>query len=504
MIWIIGTSCKPSAETELEDAQEADASKTQLFLLSLLCLVHVVFLLTQLPYNERLENILQAAVKLEHAGIFFVMAWFAGSQQAVGGILNTLNLLAVTLLIISSIKTQVFACRAIIVKLRKIVLKMVTYTIKFLKNPKEFCRGKKQYVHLNIWPLEDLAYIDLEPLQGMKIDTIEQLEEDFSEVVHSFEQSWIPVAKEPPAGLQNWTAWNSGLWPGTKERFFLQATRCQTWTCIKSSGGMSTLQEPLRLLVSPDRIERIEAESENKDKEEDLSNPTAQNGETKESNYLDLDNTARDGRHVEAQSSNVEPEEEVGNREERLQDFQGSIVATSVYTSDDITFQPLSHSQFGVPTPQGNGTVFNGNGHVFNGNGQAFNSDFQAFLSHFDQQACCGDVRCGVSEPPDSRTPEVQMVLDQAVSDLTAAGTISDSNALEDKDMHDFLLSGRLHRVADRFAYDSTLSSGTVRSAEIRRQRLIDLTLDYCVAKAPRLFEAWPQLKPPFTLFGSK
>ena len=84
------------------------AHPAQLWGLSTIHVLQVVFILWQFPYNERIENGIQLIVAFQQ-GLFFAVLALAASDfkdSDLGTTLNTVNLVAMCVLVAGATKTQ--------------------------------------------------------------------------------------------------------------------------------------------------------------------------------------------------------------------------------------------------------------------------------------------------------------------------------------------------------------------------------------------------------------
>ena len=120
LIWIIGSTVKDTAFS-------ANASEGQLWGMAVIHVLQLAFIIVQYPFNDRLENAVQGVVTLEQGLFFAVMAFYSSAEDTketiaasgVGGVLNIINLAAMGVLIVASVKTQVFGIRKLVLKTKK-------------------------------------------------------------------------------------------------------------------------------------------------------------------------------------------------------------------------------------------------------------------------------------------------------------------------------------------------------------------------------------------------
>ena len=87
-----------------------------------------MFIITQMPFNERFENVVQLVVTFNQGAFFCVLAM--GDRVAEPGkIMNDLNLAAMAVVLLASLKTQIFGIRKFVMQGRRLV-KMMYKTLK--------------------------------------------------------------------------------------------------------------------------------------------------------------------------------------------------------------------------------------------------------------------------------------------------------------------------------------------------------------------------------------
>jgi len=153
IIWVIGSTVQDLTHGALEEAVPK-----QLYTLGALSYIQLGILVTQMPYNERFENIVQIIVTASQ-GTFFIVQAVSSDEDS----LNNLNLAALIACMAGSIKTQVSTVRdALMVAKAKLrsTLKLAAFKCKVC------CEGTES----DEWPLEADAelttYIHKDALGG--------------------------------------------------------------------------------------------------------------------------------------------------------------------------------------------------------------------------------------------------------------------------------------------------------------------------------------------------
>ena len=90
-------------------------------------LAQLLFICCQLPFNERIENVIQGFVTFQQT-LFFVLLAVSisgessagpGQAQHLGPVMNFINLAAVAILVMQAMKSQIFTMRKLILKAKK-------------------------------------------------------------------------------------------------------------------------------------------------------------------------------------------------------------------------------------------------------------------------------------------------------------------------------------------------------------------------------------------------
>ena len=113
VIWIIGSTVKSASA---EGIPEPASSSIQLYMLAGSNYILCIFLIWQFPFNERFENLIQTIVSFCQGAFFTVMGMTAAGEEANGGLLNNINLAAMTVVIVASMKGQIISLRKSVMK----------------------------------------------------------------------------------------------------------------------------------------------------------------------------------------------------------------------------------------------------------------------------------------------------------------------------------------------------------------------------------------------------
>ena len=167
LIWIIGSTVKATAFA-------ATASEGQLWGMAVIHVLQLAFIIVQYPFNDRLENIVQGVVTLEQGLFFAVMAFYSSAEDTkdaiaasgVGGVLNILNLAAMGVLVVASVKTQVFGIRKLVLKTKKNLVATGSCVGKAMVDPRKCphsiyeCFYGKPKDPLDLCPFTDSVALD--------------------------------------------------------------------------------------------------------------------------------------------------------------------------------------------------------------------------------------------------------------------------------------------------------------------------------------------------------
>jgi hypothetical protein len=152
MIWLIGSSVKASAD---DDPSHPSDQRPALWCLCALHIAQALFLITQFPFNERFENIVQFFTS-GCQGMFFLAlaitpAWAEEERgKPDGGMLTQINLAGMAVVMIASIKAQVSGMQKKVMKMKKNFYLCLSKTKAFVKDPVHFLCGE---THFDSFPL---------------------------------------------------------------------------------------------------------------------------------------------------------------------------------------------------------------------------------------------------------------------------------------------------------------------------------------------------------------
>jgi hypothetical protein len=109
MIWLIGSSVKASAD---DDPSHPSDQRPALWCLCALHIAQAFFLLTNFPFNERFENLVQCVTSTCQSLFFLALAvtpaWVEEERgKPNGGMLTQINLVGMAVVMVASIKTQI-------------------------------------------------------------------------------------------------------------------------------------------------------------------------------------------------------------------------------------------------------------------------------------------------------------------------------------------------------------------------------------------------------------
>lgn len=108
LLWLIGCTVQPAGEHMWQPGYNT----WQLWAMVFLHGIQVLFLLTQMPYNDRFENVVQTVVSFNQGAFFLTMgldAWGMGFSNP-GRVLNNLNMIALAVVMFAAGKAQAPQC----------------------------------------------------------------------------------------------------------------------------------------------------------------------------------------------------------------------------------------------------------------------------------------------------------------------------------------------------------------------------------------------------------
>jgi hypothetical protein len=145
VLWIIGSSVKVPKFDELGNELPVvpEDAALQLVLLGIVQALQVLFILIQLPFNERFENIVQVSTAAQQGAFFIIlgMTSMGVGPEEPGAIMNYFNLAGMSIVILASLKTQIFGMRKLVVKMRKNLVMCYKQSKKFAKDPYGYVCG---------------------------------------------------------------------------------------------------------------------------------------------------------------------------------------------------------------------------------------------------------------------------------------------------------------------------------------------------------------------------
>jgi len=122
LILLIGTTIKTK---KLASTNPGIDAEVQLWLLVILHAFQELFLITQLPFSDHIENLVQMIVTFQQGTFFAIIAWNVSSEKEVdGSFLNNVNMVGMTVLMINAMRGPIFAMRGQIVKAKKRLRKL--------------------------------------------------------------------------------------------------------------------------------------------------------------------------------------------------------------------------------------------------------------------------------------------------------------------------------------------------------------------------------------------
>ena len=195
VIYCIGTT------VQKVDVAVPGAAQHSLWMLATVHLVQVLFILTQLPYNERFENIVQLVVSFNQ-GAFFVVTAMGDKIDDPGTVMNNLNLAAMAVIMASTMMTQLKSFRKMFMRIKKNVTLIYKTTKRMVNDPVEFFCGPSHVKDLR--PLTDFVTVESYMRPMGKTPEISLFDADRAVVVREVDALADNTAAEWSAGGATW------------------------------------------------------------------------------------------------------------------------------------------------------------------------------------------------------------------------------------------------------------------------------------------------------------